>query len=155
MTWLFLTIILVSATAIAYQDFTKRLISIWWILCFGIACISYFLLAHTLTELIENIIFCVVYLLLSYLILHLFYFIKTKKFQKILDSKIGWGDILLLLLTGSCLHALSMIYFFTITFVVTLIFQLVFQRQKKDIALGAMLVICYSVYLIALLVQLF
>lgn len=148
MTLFFLTIILVSATAIAYQDFTKRLISIWWILCFGAACISYFLLTHTFTELGENIIFCLIYLLLSYLILHLFYFIKTKKFQKILDHKIGWGDILLLMITGFCMPSLSMIYFFTITFIVTLIFQLFFQKEKKDIALGAMLVICCSVYLL-------
>ena len=150
MTWLFLILLLISAFAIAYQDFTKRLISIWWILSFGIACIGYYVLHHSLTELLENIVFCLVYLLLCYLILHLFYFIKTRKFQNILDTKIGWGDILLLMMTGFCLSALSMIYFFTITFIVTLIFQVVFQRQKKDIALAAILVICYSVYIITI-----
>ncbi len=148
MIWLCLILVFVSSFVIAYQDFKTRLINIWWIVCFGIASISHYALTHSFGGLFENIIFCFVYLLFSYLILHLFYFVKTKKFQKILDSKIGWGDVFLVVLIGTCLSPLTMIYFFTFVFVVTLIFQLVFQKQSKNIALGAMLVICYSIYII-------
>lgn len=125
-----------------------RLISVWLILCFGLVNISQYIFLNSVSALVENLVFCFAYFLFSYLVIHLFYFIKTKKFQKVLDEKIGWGDIWLILLTGCCIAPVVMIYFFTLTFVAAVLIQFLFLRKDKTIALAGMLVICYSFYLV-------
>lgn len=140
--------VLVSAGLIVYQDFKHRLISVWVLLAFSTFCCTLFLLEHSFTEWLENSLFCLTYFLFCYLVLHLFYFIKTRRFQKILDVKIGWGDVLLFLLIGSCISPLLLIYFFTASFVLALVFQLLFQRKHKDIALAGILAVCYVLFIV-------
>lgn len=140
--------LLLSVGLIVYQDFKQRLISIWALLAFGVFCCSLFLLEHSFDEWLENALFCLAYFLFCYLILHLFYFIKTRKFQNILDVKIGWGDVLLFLLIGSCISPLLLIYFFTVSFILALIFQFFFQKKHKDIALAGILAVCYVFFML-------
>lgn len=146
MTWLCWAGLVLSTGVIVYQDFKYRLISIYAIVGFGISCSGLFLLTHSLQNLLENSIFCAVYFLFCYLILHLFYFLKTKRFQKIIDKKIGWGDILLFLIIGSCISPVELIYFFTASFVIALLFQIFFQRKNREIALAGIVAICYTVF---------
>jgi hypothetical protein len=148
MPWLCWILLFLSSAAIAYQDFRTRLISIWLIICFGIASITQFLLAYSFYDLLENSIFCLSYFLFSYLVLVLFYFVKTKRFQKILDDKIGWGDIWMMFLTGCCLAPVDLIYFFTLTFIFAILVHALFSGTHKNIALAGIIVICYSIYLI-------
>ena len=148
MLWICWILLFLSSVGIAYQDFKTRWISIWLIVCFGAANLSLYLLTKSSADLFSNGVFCLSYFLFCYLILHLFYFLKTKKFQRILDDKIGWGDILLFLLIGCSIEPVEMIYFFTFSFVVAVSFQLLFLRAKNNIALGGMLVICYGAYLV-------
>lgn len=146
MIWLCWAGLVLSTGVIVYQDFKYRLISIFSIAGFGISCCALFLLAHSLQEWLENGIFCIAYFIFCYLILHLFYFLKTKRFQNIIDKKIGWGDILLFMIIGSCISPLELIYFFTASFVIALLFQILFQRKNKEIALAGIVAICYTVF---------
>lgn len=146
MTWLCWAGLVLSTSVIVYQDFKYRLISIFAIAGFGISCCVLFLLTHSLQEWLENSIFCAAYFLFCYLVLHLFYFFKTKRFQKIIDKKIGWGDILLFLIIGSCINPVELIYFFTASFIIALLFQVLFQRKNREIALAGILAICYILF---------
>lgn len=146
MTWLCWAGLVLSTSVIVYQDFKYRLISIFAIAGFGISCSVLFLLTHSLQEWLENSIFCAAYFLFCYLVLHLFYFFKTKRFQKIIDKKIGWGDILLFLIIGSCINPVELIYFFTASFIIALLFQVLFQRKNREIALAGILAICYILF---------
>jgi len=146
--WLSWLILVLSSAGIVYQDFKTRLISIWLILCFAIANFTLYLIDHSLYDFLENSVFCLAYFLMSYLVLVLFYFLKAGRFQKILDNKIGWGDVWLLFVTGCVLPPQNMIVFFTITFIVAVLIQLIFFRNNKSIALGAILLICYGLQLI-------
>lgn len=138
--------LVLSTVSIVYQDFKYRLISVFAIAGYGLSCVALFLITHSLQEWLENSIFCLAYFMFCYLILHLFYFLKTKRFQKIIDKKIGWGDILLFIIIGSCISPLELIYFFTASFLIALLFQILFQRKNKEIALAGLLAVCYAVF---------
>lgn len=148
MLYLYWILLFVSSVLIAYQDFKTRFISLWLIAVFGLANSLLYLQTHSAYEWLENTFFCAAYFLLCYLVLHLYFFIKTKRFQTILDKKIGWGDVLLFFLIGSCITPVFMIYFFTLSFVTALLFQLIAVRNSKNIALAGILVICNFLYLL-------
>lgn len=154
MIWLCWAGLVLSTVIIVYQDFKYRLINIFAIAGFGISCCLLFLVTHPLQEWLKNSLFCAAYFLFCYLILHLFYFLKTKSFQKIIDKKIGWGDILLFLIIGSCIPPLYLIYFFTGSFIISLLFQILFQRKNKEIALAGIVVICYVLFTVVYQMQL-
>jgi hypothetical protein len=148
MLYLYWILLFVSSVLIAYQDFKTRFISVWLIALFGMVNSLLYLQTHSTYEWLENTLFCSAYFLLCYLVLHLYFFIKTKRFQTILDTKIGWGDVLLFFLIGSCITPVFMIYFFTLSFVMALLFQLIAVRNSKNIALAGILVICNFLYLL-------
>lgn len=139
-------LVLISSAAIVYQDFRTRLISLWLIVVFGAAAFVQFLVVHSYKELFENGLFCAFYFLFCYLVLMLFYFLKTGKFQRLLDTKIGWGDVWLLLIAGCCLPPVQMPLFFTVTFVITIVFHLLFARGGT-IPLGAFLMVCFDLWI--------
>lgn len=147
MGWLLWILFFMSASAIAYQDLKTRLISLWLILVFGAVTIALYLNNHSVRELAENMLFCLLYFLFSYLVLQLFYVVKTKKCTRLLDTKIGLGDVVLYFVVGSCFSPADMVLFFTITFITALAFHFIFLRKSKTVALGAFLMICYSVQL--------
>ena len=147
MFWLSISFLILSAAIIAYQDFTARMISLWLILVFGIANTLFYLSTGELFGLIENCIFCVCYLLFMYGVILLYFYIKNKKFEKILDTQFGWGDVLVMLFIGIGLDAVSLIYFFSMGLISSLLLSLLFFRQKKGIPLAGLLVLNYLVYL--------
>ena len=148
MLFLFFAVLLLSSAALIYQDFKTRLISTWLILCFGIANLGQYLVVHSWQELAQNVVFCSAYFLLSYLSIHLYFFIKLGKFQKIMNESLGWGDLWIALVLGSCLSPTEMIFFFTFSFVVSITIQFIFFRKDKTIALAGMLLACNAFYLL-------
>lgn len=140
--------LLLSGGILIYQDFKRRLLSTWLIVLFIICSVNLYLITHSVYQFIENIIFCLSYFLFCYLMLHLYFYLKTKTFQKILDSKVGWGDILLLITVGCSLEPEIMIYFFTITFSITVFAHFVLFKSKKNVPLAGYLLIVYSIYLV-------
>jgi hypothetical protein len=141
-------LLLLSSGSLIYQDFKSRLVSVWLIILFTISNICLYLNFNSLNQLFENVIFCLAYFLLCYLCLHVYFFLKLNKFQKLLDSKLGWGDILLLFSIGSCLEIDTMIIFFTITFIFTVITHYMMFKSSNSIPLAGYLLICYHINLI-------
>jgi hypothetical protein len=141
-----LIVLILTALFIIYQDFRNRLISLWLILVFAVFNTLLYIIRHTFSEWTENLIFCTMYCGFCYLVLHLYFYVKTKKFEKILDKKIGWGDILLIFCVGSCIRNIYQIYFFTVTYFIALLYHLLFEKRRKDIALAGILLICYLLF---------
>jgi hypothetical protein len=140
--------LLISGGILIYQDFKTRLISSLLVFIYSLSIIGLFVVRNSGQQLFENAVFCICYLLFCYLILHLYFFIKTNQFQQLLDSKVGWGDILLLISIGSTLSPEYLIYFFTLTFTLTVIFQFVFFKSNKNVPLAGYLLILYFGYLL-------
>lgn len=147
MHWIAPVLLVLSGSAIICQDLKARLISLWLILLFGISNVLFYLHTHSVYQLLENVIFCTWYLMLSYGVLLLYFYIKTKRFEKIINSKFGMGDVLVMLLIGVALEPVSMIYFFSGALVAALFFSLLFFRKNKSIPLAGLLIICYLVLL--------
>lgn len=139
-------VLILSGTAIVYQDFKSRLISLWLIVIFAVANISQYLLLHSAYQLLENSIFCLVYFLFSFLVIFLFYYIKHKKFEKIIDSKIGWGDIFIFLILGVCIEPVHLIFFFTAAFIISISVYFLFLRAKVSIPLAGLIIPIYIIY---------
>jgi hypothetical protein len=148
MFWIYLISLSICAVIISYQDFKTRLINVFVILLFGIINVAQYLLTDTIYQFLENTVFTFVYFLFSYLVIHLFYFIKTKQFQKMLNAKVGWGDVLLFFFIGICQDPAHLIFFFTISFVLAVIFHFVFFRTNKQVPLAGVLAINYILYLL-------
>lgn len=141
---------ILSGAAVIYQDFKTRLISLWLILVFAAANVTLYLLTHSVYQFIENSIFCICYFLFSFLILLLFYFIKHKKFEKIIDNKIGWGDVLVFISLGVCIEPVHLIFFFTGAFIFSIVFYFLFLWAKKNIPLAGLVILCYLIYILTM-----
>ena len=144
---IFWVLFLFSTGLIAYQDFKTRLISVWLLVLYSIVVLGgFFIRGNTLEQLIENIFFCCIYFLFSYLILHLYFFLKRGSFTKIIDTMLGWGDVWVLVLMGLTLEITNLIFFFTCTFLVTILIILFFSAKKKEVALVGYLAIIYCLF---------
>ncbi|MDO9000241.1 MAG: prepilin peptidase [Bacteroidota bacterium] len=140
--------LVLSGSCLIYQDFKTRLISTWLIILFTLSNVSLYLSGNSFQKFFENCIFCLSYFLFCYLILHLYFYLKTKTFQKILDSKVGWGDVLLFIAVGCTLTPEILIYFFTATFFVSVIGHFFVFKANKNVPLAGYLIIMFLTYML-------
>ncbi len=138
--------LLLCGSAIVYQDFKTRLISTWLIIGFIAANVWQHLLISSLYQLLENTIFCIFYFLFSFLVLLLFYYLKNKRFEKIMDSKLGWGDVLIFFAIGICIEPLHLIFFFTASFILSIFFYFLFLRKEISIPLAGLIIPLFFTY---------
>jgi hypothetical protein len=136
-----------SGGAIVYQDFKDRRISIWVICVFFITNSIYVICKTGLHQLVEQAVFGIFYLLICYSVIHLYFFLKSGRFSRLFDDKLGWGDVMIAFIVGCGLPALHLIYFFTASLIFALLFVVVVHRNKS-IPLAGILVPCYFVYLL-------
>jgi hypothetical protein len=131
---------------IIYQDMKYKKINLILTLMFVcIISIRYYI--YDIPEQLGlNAMFCLLYFLLSYVVLRLYFYIRTGETQKIIDSKIGWGDIILLYAIGCTLEPQKLIFFFTGVFVTSALLHLLIFRKQKNIPLAAYLLIGYNSY---------
>ena len=142
--------LILSGGVIVYQDFKNRLVNTWLIVLFTLCNVSTYISAHSIYQFIENVIFCLSYFLFCYLALHLYFYLKTKTFQKLLESKVGLGDVLMFLAIGICIEPIHLIFFFTCTFIFSVIVFFIFLRSKPSIPLAGILIPCYLVYIVVI-----
>jgi len=136
-----------SSAGIAYQDFKTRWISLWLIISFSAINISQYLFFNSIDQFIENTIFCLCYFLFSFLILVLFYYLKSRKLENIIDKKIGWADVILFISIGCTLEPTVLIYFFTACFILSLLIQMTFLKKDRQVPLAGILSLLYLIYL--------
>jgi prepilin signal peptidase PulO-like enzyme (type II secretory pathway) len=145
---IFLAITLIAGIAIAYQDFRTRLISVWIIILFTVFNTGVYVSFYSFRHLFENSFFLVCYLALLFCVLQLYFYIKHKKFERIIDKSVGLGDVLLFIVIGCCLEPPVMIYFFTLSFIAGVLFYL-FRKNTKTVPLAGITVLLYLIYEVA------
>jgi hypothetical protein len=125
------TTAILSLLPICYQDFSRR--SVHWIYfpLLTVAGIFYSLLfTHSLSQLLTNTLCNSAFLLLQFGILKLYFVITRGSATRLLDNKIGWGDILFLLAAGFFFSPGSFILFYLLSLSFSLIFAVVMIRLK-------------------------
>jgi hypothetical protein len=144
----FLIAVGITSGFIIYQDITSRRINLMLTLALIALIIVRYAIFNARDQFLQNVLFCLLYFLLSYMILRLYFYLKGKSKEKIIDSKIGWGDVVLLFAVGCTIEPEKMILFFTITFIFALVVHAMFSRAKRTVPLAAYLMILYNAYLI-------
>jgi hypothetical protein len=140
---------------ILLQDFAHRLVSLWILLVFGAICVMSVLLFRDLETLLYNTIACVFYFGFIWLGLKLYFYLKYRQNNPILNESIGSADVLLMLFIGITFDPAGLIFFFCFGFIFSLIFYFlylsVFKKQvKQSVPLAGLLGVFYGLTIIIL-----
>lgn len=118
---------------VIYQDYRARLVHI---ILFPLIALPFILLNHFITTKAtywEEIMINFAFLISVFFLLYLLYALKNRRFTKIINSKIGPGDILIL--SSLCFYGNSIVYsrLFILSMIFSLILTGVFLSRKKNI----------------------
>ena len=146
--FLLICVALISSIII-YQDFRSRRINLLLCLVFIVLIFFKYILPNTYDQLILNTAFSTFYFLLSYLVLKLYFYLRGKGKESIVNTKIGWGDVILFFAVGCTLEPDKVVSFFAIVFTVSLVVHYLLS-QKKEVPLAAYLLVFYNIYLVSM-----
>lgn len=135
------------ALMIAYQDFKERLISVWLIGLLSLMNAGITVYHRGFVQVLQNLAFLGAYLLFSYTILLLYFYLKTKRWGGILDHMIGWGDVWLMVGLGLGLDPEIQLFFFTGCFVFAMIVFL-FLKENRTVPLAGVMALGYWVWVV-------
>jgi hypothetical protein len=143
---IFLTLFLACALIISRQDFKERLISLWIILVFCGGCAASVWLLEGIYALLSYTLSSLTYFTFCFLVLILFYFLKERKIRNIIDTKIGLGDVLVMLAIGITLDIIPLILFFTSSFIISAVIGLFLAKKHKTVPLAGILTVLFFFY---------
>lgn len=149
MHWLAFAFLALAALWLSWQDFKTRLLSLWLIVAFATANALFSVETYWWLGLLENALVCLAYLLLLYLCLQLYFYMKHRRFQKIIDTQLGLGDVLVLFAIGLGLEPALMIWFFSLGFAVSLLISLWLFAKAQSIPLAGLMALNYLIFLVA------
>ncbi|MBL7893843.1 MAG: prepilin peptidase [Bacteroidia bacterium] len=142
----FFSLLFFISLAIAWQDFKSRLVSVWLIIVFFAITTGNTLYSTGWLPILFNFLGTLLYFGLTFLVIYLYYFLKEKKWPKIINEKIGWADIWIFLAIGINLNIIELILFFTGAFIISALIGLLLLRQNKTVPLAGILVILYNFF---------
>ncbi len=123
-------VFLLSLGIIAYQDFKQRAIS-WWTL--PIMFVSYMLYSvYPIEQIVNSFFFNMLFVLLNLLAITLYFSLKASTFVNVIDTKIGLGDLLFLVVCCAVFNLPTFVLFFTISLIISVIVALIFQSSTKE-----------------------
>jgi hypothetical protein len=137
----------ITGCIIAFQDFKERLISLWLIIVYSCNCILLTQQHEGWQGLLSNVLTTVLYFGFYFLAVILFYYLKERKLNAIIDEKIGKADVILLLAIGVTMNIVELIVFSTIAFSFAAVLSLLLFKKVKTIPLGGILVLLHSVFM--------
>lgn len=143
--------ILLILSLITYQDFQRRLISVWCICVLAIILTFRTIILQSLMDVVLNVSFSAFYFSFLFVCIKLYFYLKTKSWQKVIDSTMGLGDVIVILIFGSTLLPENQIYFFTTVFVASVPIQIILFDKNKTAPLAAYMCIAYAINLIIVL----
>lgn len=152
---LLLGLLIFSSVIILYQDFSKRLVSLWVIVLFAITTIASVLYNRDLMTLLYNTLATCLYLGFIWLMLKLYLYLKFKKNKPLLNEQLGLADVLVILCIGLTFNVIGLIFFFCLAFIGSLLCFFVYTLLKKNdkeetIPLAGLLVFFYLAAIITL-----
>lgn len=139
--------LLITAGVLVLQDWRNRLLDVWLLLVFLLLNISLYVVQNNLKDLLLNFCFTVLYVTLCTLSIKLYYYCKSGKREKLLDEKIGSGDLIVSLSIGLAIEPETQIPFFTVVLLMALAFSLLL-RERKSIPLAGYLLGAYMILII-------
>jgi hypothetical protein len=142
----FLSILLLCTIVISYQDFKNREISVWVILLFTALCVLQTFMFQGALALFYHFISALIYLLICLCVLFLFFYLKEKKFPKLIDKKIGLADLILIVAIGSTMEITVLILFLTLSFIFFALIGFTFLRKYETLPLAGMLIIVFFIF---------
>lgn len=143
---IFIIMFAVCGFIIAGQDFKERLVSLWIILLFMAGCIASVLYLNGIYALMANIVSVCLYFGLCMGFLFLYYYLKEKTLHNIIDKKIGKADLLIFLAIGITMELPELVFFFTGSFILSVLIGFIFLKQNKTIPLAGILNIVFVIY---------
>jgi len=139
---------------IAKEDFQQRSIHIGWLGALGILGIVYGWVYQQPAMNLMTIGINIGFIGLQLLLISLYFSIKAKRWVNIADSLLGWGDIVFFFLLCLLLPTLHLIWFYTLSLVMVLLFFLIIKKiylpELVTIPLAGGMSICLMVYLIGM-----
>lgn len=147
--------LILSSGIILFQDFKERLVSLWVLLLFGAVCIGSVLYFRDAETLLLNGVGALLYGGLIWLVLKLYFYLKLKKQQPIINQQLGMADVLVFLFIGLTFNTVGMILFFCFGFVFSLLVFMLYSTLQKNsnsqsIPLAGLLVFFYVISIIIL-----
>lgn len=141
-------LLILSSVIILYQDFSRRLVSLWVIILFAITTITSVVYFRDVQTLLHNGVASVIYLGFIWLMLKLYLYLKFNKNKPLLNESIGLADILIIFLIGISFNAFGLVLFFGVAFILSLLLFLIYTLLKKNdkeqsIPLAGLLVFLY------------
>jgi len=117
---------------ITYQDLRSRSVS--WILfplLAGMGIILTFMEFPSVTHIMCLFVINSGFLLCQYFLLHTYYFIRDRRLTRIIDSRIGWGDLLFLLSACFFFSPLNFFIFYLGSLVFSIAIHLLMVSRNK------------------------
>jgi len=131
---------------IFYQDLKYRAVN--WIAFLAITLSGFFLSFHAVG--LKNTLFNVLLnngiLLMQLLLVYLFYYVKSGMHTKIINKKLGLGDVLMLAALSFSFSPVNYIVFVFLSLVASLLITMV-KRNKQTIPLAGYLGLFYFIFL--------
>src|SRR5581483_3720517 len=91
---------------------------------------AYYLANNSYTQFLTNFLFCAGYFIFNFMIVKLYYILKGRGNEAVMDHKIGWGDVAIFLSIGICMEPVIMIWFFTVSFLLSVLLFYSFIRKN-------------------------
>lgn len=130
--YLLLGLLIISSFIILYQDFSKRLVSLWVLILFGAISITSVLYFRDFQTLIYNFFTTCLYLGFIWLMLKLYLYLKFGKNKPLLNELLGAADVLIILFVGVSFNVIGLIFFFCFAFICSLLAFFVYSLLKKN-----------------------
>lgn len=138
--------IILFSSLIAYQDFTTRTVSVFYLIGFTVFVFFQGLFQFQLQQTFVYFLYNFCFLAIQASVLTLYYFVKYKNF-KLLSSSLGAADVWILLALAFAFDLPTFIIFICVSFIVALLYyffvNFVFQKHVKEIPLAGIVVVCY------------
>lgn len=127
-------IILICLILLAIQDFKSRHVSSWLLTILFIAYILNVILHHNRYTALLNGMCNIIFLILQLCMVTLFFYIKEKN-ATIIDTKIGLGDIVALIILSIGFSFKSFLIYYIVVLLISLIITILFNNKDNKYAI--------------------
>lgn len=143
-------IVLVSLIFIIKEDFTERYIQIYWLFSIFMSWLFLFIGDVLLID-YHDIVINILQLLFQFLLLNIYFSIKSKHWIWITKEYLGIGDILFLLVLALFFKPIDFLFFYIFTLLATLVISIVVRYFKphtlNTIPLAGFFAIAMTIYI--------
>jgi len=150
MFWIAFTSLMVLLVILAYQDIKSREIS-WWLLplILIIHLISQAKIDHNFWQ---NTLLNLGFVLLNWTLVSIYFSMKKKKFVNIIDSHLGLGDLLFLVVCAFVFSVPNFLFFLCLGFSTALLFYVLYlkriKRKEESIPLAGVMALLLALILV-------